>query len=336
MFVPQSRCIVLLETSGNQRYIFATNKLRENLGASELTRNAGEGWVVDVVKAIAPSLLSSLGSDATIEDQREALLNQQESIFDDSLLDIEIVVAASGKAILITKDETVARQIIQELTLKALEDAPGLDLCGAFLEIGESEIEKLWKAEPADFAKRFSALLRQVHERHAFVHAKRPGNEMRFLRLPIVDICKTSGMPAKTIERVPGNENGWQARSAVSLAKENVRKIAKNRLDKLLMHEDIASCQWTFPENSQQLEQRLGGSDGENTWLAVIHADGNGLGQIFLDFAHHLENSERTLSRAFSKFREFSIELDRCTEKAFCKALLKTFGSQPQDRKSGV
>ena len=279
---------MLLETSGNQHYIFATNKLRENFGASELTRNAGEGWVLEAVKDIAMSPLSGLAPEATIEDQRQTLLNQKASIFGDDPPPLEVIVAASGKAILITQNEAAAKQIIEKLTIKALKEAPGLDLCGAILEIDHDRLSNLKKvAETDKFSKDFNVLLRQVHERHAFVHAKRPGNETRFLRLPIVDICKTSGMPAKTLKKSSG-EDTWQARSAVSLAKEDARETARSRLDRLLEHESIESHGWTFPKDSQQLERTLSNSDGENTWLAVIHADGNGLGQIFLDFAHIL------------------------------------------------
>jgi hypothetical protein len=54
-------------------------------------------------------------------------------------------------------------------------------------------------------------------------------------------------------------------------------------------------------------------------WLAIVHADGNGLGQVFLKFDH---KANTTGNRDYiEKLRAFSLALDECTEKAFCQAL---------------
>lgn len=332
--------IVLLETSGNQSYIFATNKLRENLGASELTRNAGESWVMAAIAALvdpqsplAPSQAPqnlSLANNA--EPLRKKILSQLEhnhSIFDNSEIRVEIVVAASGKAILLTRDESTAKTIVQRLTIRALKEAPGLDLCGTILPFEITALD----AEHPCFAQAFNHLLQQIHARHALIHAQRPGNATRFLRLPIVAPCKTSGQPAAQLQAEPGIGEP-SPRSAVSLAKSNARAGAAQRLEHLLSHNDFAPYTWEFPSDPSVLEAVMGQQDNDNTWLAVVHADGNGLGQIFLDFAQYLAAEQQTWIGAFEALRQFSIALDRCTEAAFRTALLDTFGVSHQNKKN--
>ncbi len=60
----------------------------------------------------------------------------------------------------------------------------------------------------------------------------------------------------------------------------------------------------------------------------MIHADGNGLGQIFLSFDKDLAapagpDSLKANRTYLDKLRQFSLALDDCTERAFCKALQK-------------
>jgi hypothetical protein len=58
----------------------------------------------------------------------------------------------------------------------------------------------------------------------------------------------------------------------------------------------------------------------ETPWLAIVHADGNGLGQIFRNFEDYIGDDKS--NRAYiHKYRKFSLELDECTEKAFKKAI---------------
>jgi hypothetical protein len=307
--------LVLIETSGNQNYIFSTNKLKENIGASELTYRAGTQWVLEAVEKASNSNkgLSLFKSGKQLRDNLldDNKLNPPIDI--NNAVEVEVIVATSGKSLLLTKKEEIAKKIIQYVTLKALKEAPGLDICGVIHKFD-------WHQE--DLGK----INRKIHQKFATVRSKKPANDLRFLRLPMIDECSTSGLPASRIdksEEIPV--------SIVSCSKRDVSEKGLERIRELLKKEkpDI-----NFPGTIRELIEYL---DQEEKWLSVIHADGNGLGEIFLTFEEHIKNTDEhknkncaeTNRNYVDKLRQFSIQLDICTEKAFHSAI-HAFGSANQ------
>ncbi len=121
--------LVLVETSGNQNYIFATNKLRENVGASELTARVGTQFVLEAVaEAGGPRLWADPMSMAEV---RQALRDARNRPVDGSN-PVEVILAVSGKALLL------AREIIQKL--QALVPPKNAEL--TLLRIGHEPVDE--------------------------------------------------------------------------------------------------------------------------------------------------------------------------------------------------
>lgn len=283
--------LVLLETSGNQTYVFATNKLKENIGASELTWRAGCRWVLDAVKdAGGPDLW-----DPTPADLRTNLADKPASG------GIEVVIATSGKAILVVDDRTKAEGLVEHITRRALLEAPGLDLCGAIVG---------YDPEANDAHTQIKA----VHERHVRIRGLRPYPLARHTTLPPVERCASSGRPAATADRdlegrhLPLSLEVSRKRDAA----EDWHRRIYNVLRQHGRSGDDADV-WV-PRDLEKLERAFQDMD----WLAVVHADGNGVGQIFLDFKQCSGSKDN--DDYLDKLRCFSLELDAATETAFVEA----------------
>ena len=110
--------LVMLQTNSNQSFIFSSPRLREQIGASfEIT------------------LLSRW-----VKEEAEKLLKQK------PLPTSFWVSDSSGKVIVrFTDDEgapkNLAKQLIREVTLRALTDAPGLDVTGVFIEATSNTVD---------------------------------------------------------------------------------------------------------------------------------------------------------------------------------------------------
>ncbi|MBI1390129.1 MAG: hypothetical protein GC154_16935 [bacterium] len=279
--------LVLIETSGNQNYIFSTNKLRENVGASELTYRVGTKFVLEAVKEMRYLWHESPKA------MRKAIIEQEQN-------SIEVVFAASGKALLLVPNEGIGKEIISKVTNKTIQKAPGIDACGVIVEVNNN----------------LHNAIHSAHCRLEKVRGRIPGPAQRFTSLPIIDECPTSGLPAMRManpeDRLPKMEIG--PRSCVSLAKLAISEKWGERLD------HITGSEFKLPTATTDLEKQL-----SCDWLAVIHADGNGLGSVFLHFDEPLKKTLQKEDISRTKYvdclRKFSSALDECTETAFRKAL---------------
>ena len=168
--------LVMLETNGNQRYIFAAPRLRDSIGASAQLVRLKE-WTDDALRATGAAKRWEEshpqprgGPDAAAELPCYRFSTQWVS-------------RASGKVIFMVDEEEDARAVIGRVTRTALAQAPGMDVSGVHLDIGDkTHIDE--------------DLLRRIHARAARYALRRPPAEARFSQTPFLARAKDSVLPA--------------------------------------------------------------------------------------------------------------------------------------------
>ncbi len=289
----------ILETAGNQAYIFATNRLRENVGASQRVWDAGVAYTYEAAAAVT----NSTDFKDLLKEARKGPASHAEAMATAPRIAngaaVEIVVATSGKALFLSTKKEVAENLIAFATQKAVKEAPGLVLRGAVVPICGDTVDAANKA------------VSDVHQKIEAIRNHLPAPEARFPTLPILEPCASSGLPAVRVKKLGEDEHPY---SDVTIAKWDVRETAAERI-KMQIGTNVDIFQ-----KIEELEKR--GYD----WLGIVHADGNGVGQLFLKFGDIC--GEETLDGYFDAYRKFSLSLDLCGVAAFQEALDKTWPHQ--------
>ena len=206
---------------------------------------------------------------------------------------IEVVVGTSAKAILLGEKSDL-QGLLRRLTTKALVEAPGLDLVGGIAEINGNN---------------FFVAVRQAFQTLAQNRVFLNGPESRFPRLPIVASCSSTGLPAQYLGK---------RKSLVS--SEVSQKI--QHAESGIARQKVSGVKQTIFRNLDELEK----FGADSSWVAVVHADGNGLGQLFLNFDQHLkavgqDDVVQEIGRAAHAYRTFSQAVEKCTREAYESAV---------------
>ncbi|WP_405107988.1 hypothetical protein OG559_25395 [Micromonospora sp. NBC_01405] len=274
---------VLIETGGNQRYIFGSNRLRHVVGASQLVHEVGTEWVLAAVRRLG-------------------------------LPDGTVVTMASGKALLLVDAAEDGKAIIREVGRRALREAPGLQVTGV---VGPPfDASDAAAHEPAR---------RETYERHAAARAARPDPLVRDRVFPWHLLCRHSGRPA-TGEEQYGDETPVPAAAGV-LARSRARDRARSRL----LDQLRSRLSEVVPAHLDELRH--------SGWVAVVHADGNGVGGLFRGFIDHIGRiegcGEVSLATHTRYQRAVSEELEAATWDAVRDAVAALLEERPGEDLSG-
>ena len=312
--------LVMLQTNSNQPFIFSSPRLREQIGASfEITLLSQ--WVQEAAFDLkVPSI--------TTDEKGKKVLPSSFWVSD-----------SSGKVIVrFTQDdgvpEALARTLIRKVTLRALIDAPGLDVTGVFIATGTGEVQ------PED-------LERLDREFSAYSLNRRPA-AARFPQFPFLIRGDESALPASTslhdlnLVQDPLEPNNFDEKSSLSLPSRVKRAFAttsrrqqvedvKRRLasyDKKLTNEpplDPTELAAAFQdgEESEVTKDMLSS-------VGVVHIDGNGVGAIMRDLgtAHRAVQkigvstiSDEVTTEQNSGLQSFIMEVNRRLDDVVKKAI---------------
>ena len=269
-----SNYLVMLQTNSNQPFIFSSPRLREQIGASfEIT------------------LLSKW-----MKDKAEELLDTK------TLPRSFWVSDSSGKVIVRFTEadgdpKDLAKRLIREVTLRALTDAPGLDVTGVFIEASSNTVD----------ANDLQELDRVFLE---YSLNRRPA-AARFPQFPFLERGSESALPASaSLDDLEFSQESLQPNHFDESSPLSLPSRVKRAFASMSRRQQVDDVKERLAKRGKELKQepsldptKLAAAfqDGEEfedaknmlSSVGVVHIDGNGVGAIMRDLGSaHSEAQE--------------------------------------------
>ncbi len=263
---------------GIQGFIYQTNKLKEIVGASELVERICTDLFAEVLYAGSPE-----AKEPDPDKRRKKLLKKLEE-------DPNAIMNAAGNIKYLFDSEKECRRVVRIFPKTVMQFAPGITISQSVVDMSKN----------ADFKDAVQQL-----ERHLRTQRSR---QMRDLSIGLMGILRSreTGLP---VTHIRTNDKKIEYLDSATYHKlfdeKGKRKETFTILCRKAFGPDISLYGPRLPHDIKDMT-------GGNDWIAIIHADGNGLGQIVQKIG-----SDKEL------FRKFSRNLDAATTAAAVRAFEK-------------
>lgn len=265
------QCVVVFGTVSLQRYIFQSNRLKENIGASHLVKY----WFdKGLVEAMRQSRLTVHTTEWNAYQKNPSMLPLEKPA--DSSKDVNVIYVGGGNAALLCKNKDIAQQAVSAWSRRLLEKAPGLRVAVGYGKVSDSLAEAYRRAlsnlERCEEALPFGSML---------------------YSLPVIRPCTTTGLPANEPSKEQYEDKLWISQSSAR-KRDAVGPAQKD------ITEEFRSVLEGGEHFTVELDN-LGGREGQS-YIAVVHADGNGIGELLTEVINNSQGDDYFLHnlRAFS------------------------------------
>ncbi|GHU52426.1 hypothetical protein AGMMS49975_08180 [Clostridia bacterium] len=253
--------LAVYDAVGIQSYIFSSNKLSENVGASKL--------VADIFGETLRA--------AIMEVTKEVLPRWQDGKELDTELSAEIIYQGGGNAYVSFKNEDIFNAVTKKFLTNVSQGAAGVGIAVAAIE---TDFGDTYKSDFDTLNKRLSLV------KGGFNIPVFAGNQ------PITKQSGRTGLPASEFA-----ENEYLS---------NSQKLKRDRYKRYKKEHDTG-----YGKEIEDFDDLIFGK-GEDSLIAIVHADGNNMGSRIKSFMEKFE----TYAEAAPKIRALSVKIDECYKQA--------------------
>ncbi|MGB5024951.1 MAG: hypothetical protein WBO44_06360 [Saprospiraceae bacterium] len=261
---------VLINVTSIQEYIYHSNKLKENIGASYIIEHKLYNELMRDILKKKPFGVSDI--DLWKKDY-EVKINTNPKI------SCEVGYIGGGNTLLLFNSESNATQFIKEFSRETLLRFPGLRLLFGLKNNFNTD----------DYQNQFRSLMTDLKTRKASF-------------IPVINVPKhgiTADCPwsndSAEVEIQSGRNNIFISMSSKVKIDVTTESLKSSILEELY---EISNDGYTLTDDIEKL-----GQENESSYIAVVHIDGNGMGKIFSNISSFLEVRKKS-SEVSSKAKE--------------------------------
>lgn len=275
---------VLIDTVSIQKYVFASNKLKENIGASYLVEEIYEDYLDDSLSDVLKLSIKDVKEikKLWIEHPEIIQLNQNNQY------PFEIGYIGGGNALLFFREFKSSQEFIRNWTKKLLQKCPGLSTAVAISdEMNGFDLD--------NFIHEKNVLFKQlIINKNSYIPIVAP------LKQGITADCPKSGYAAE--KKYPSPDT-VEYISSVSYAKLHAAEDSSKKLENdfiKVLREKASENKYKFSDGIEKVGQKTGESH-----IAIVHIDGNDMGRRFSE------------CKSLKELRTLSNNLKAATHEAF-------------------